>query len=65
VPSYAGFFILGVPWYWPAHSGETLLAGVPLWAAASLGCSVAISALTAYLVLWHWPEGEEGEDDGV
>jgi len=62
---YAGLFVLGVPWYWPAHDTQTLLAGVPIWAVASLACSVAISCLTAYLVLRRWPVEEEGDGDGV
>lgn len=44
-----------IPWWFPA--GEPgFLFGMPLWALASLGGTLAISGLTAFLALRRWDD---------
>jgi hypothetical protein len=64
-PAYVILFVLAVPWYFPRESPGTLIFGMPVWAASSLGFSALISILTAYLALFRWPERAEGSRDGV
>lgn len=65
VPAYLVLFALGVPWYFPEGQTGPLVWGIPLWAAVSLGCSVAVSVLTAYLALRRWPDVGRGDGDGI
>ena len=65
IPAYLVLFTLGVPWYFPEGQTQPLVCGIPMWAAVSLGCSVAISALTAYLALRRWPDVGKGDGDGI
>lgn len=65
VATYAILFTLAVPWYFPADQIQPVVAGIPLWAFVSLACSVAISILTAYLALTHWPESKQDHSDGL
>lgn len=55
-------YVFSIPWWFRA--GEpAFVFGMPTWALASLGCTLAISGLTAFLALRRWdddPETEEG-----
>lgn len=62
-PAWLGYFVLfavAIPWYWPAGSTAVWL-GIPAWAVVALAASVAISALTAGLLLCPW-EGESRQE---
>lgn len=47
---YLALFTVAVPWYWPAGSTRQW-AGMPAWAVVSVVTSIAISLLTAGLLL--------------
>lgn len=48
-------YVLSIPWWFPA--GEPgFVFGMPTWALASLGCTLAISGLTAFLALRRWDD---------
>lgn len=48
-------YVFSIPWWFPA--GEPgFFFGMPTWALASLGCTLAISGLTAFLALRRWDD---------
>ncbi len=52
-PLVLTYFILlaiAVPWYWPEGYRETTL-GLPRWVVVSIGASVFVSCLTAWIML--------------
>lgn len=55
-------FSISVPWYWPETHDQTLI-GIPLWVLVTLSSSFFISALTAWLLLFRWPNSSKPEDD--
>ena len=64
-PLVLTYFILlaiAIPWYWPEGYRETTL-GLPRWVVVSIGASVFISCLTAWIMLCRWPVDDEPEDD--
>ena len=51
-------YVFSIPWWFPA--GEPgFFFGMPTWAVASLGCTLAISGLTAFLALRRWDDDFE------
>lgn len=54
---YLAMFAVAVPWYWPANS-TWQWAGMPAWVVVSVVASIAISLLTAGLLL-HGGADEE------
>ena len=48
-------YVLSIPWWF--RGGEpAFVFGMPTWALASLGCTLAISGLTAFLALRRWDD---------
>lgn len=54
VPSLIVLIVLSVPWYRKAGSMGDLIFGMPGWVWVSLGCTVGVSALTAFAALRYW-----------
>ena len=59
LPGILLFVIFSVPWYFVPGEIGTMVAGLPLWVWVSLGCSVALSSLTALAVLRFWVDPKE------
>ncbi len=54
-------YLFSIPWWFRA--GEpAFVFGMPTWALASLGCTLAISGLTAFLALRRWDDDPETEE---
>lgn len=54
-------YLFSIPWWFRA--GEpAFVFGMPIWALASLGCTLAISGLTAFLALRRWDDDPETEE---
>ena len=54
-------YVFSIPWWFRA--GEpAFVFGMPTWALASLGCTLAISGLTAFLALRRWDDDPEAEE---
>jgi len=60
--AYAVLFAVAIPWYWPAEE-TTIVVGLPLWAAVSLGTSAIISCFTAWLLIKCWPTDDQLDSD--
>ena len=61
VVTYLILLAIAVPWYWPEGYRETVL-GLPRWVMVSIGASLFISCLTAWVMLRHWPVEDETEN---
>jgi hypothetical protein len=62
---YALFFVVSIPWYFPAGSGEPFVLGFPLWCFVSLCCYVGVALLTIWRIerLWeHQVKQLQGSD---
>ena len=51
-----------IPWYWPADV-NLIYFGFPLWALVSLAAGLAVSILTAFVLMAHRPDADGGEED--
>ena len=60
---YALLFAVAIPWYWPENQ-DAIVAGLPLWAAVSIGASAVISCFTAWLLLKCWPSDAQLDSEG-
>lgn len=59
LPAILVLVVFSVPWYFaPGEIGSVIL-GLPVWVWLSLGCSVALSSLTALAVLRFWVDPKE------
>jgi hypothetical protein len=56
---YLLLLVAAIPWYWPADA-TALVFGIPLWVAVSLLVALAVSALTAWLLV----RAPSGSGDG-
>lgn len=54
---------LSIPW-WAGGGVPAIRLGMPAWALASLGFTLAISALTAFLALRRWSDDPPDAPDG-
>lgn len=59
VPALILFIVISVPWYRPAGQIGRIVAGLPIWIWISLGCTFAVSCLTAAAILWCWRDDED------
>ena len=57
---YALLFGIAIPWYW-SDDGVSVLFGMPLWAAVSVGTTAIISIYTAWLLIQFWPDDDEDQ----
>lgn len=48
-------YALSIPW-WAGGGAPRIVLGLPAWALASLGFTLAISVLTAFLALRRWSD---------
>ena len=62
VVTYLIGFAIAIPWYWPQGYRETVL-GLPQWVVVSIGASVFIAALTAWVMVRRWPVEDEEEEE--
>jgi hypothetical protein len=52
--AYLALFVLSVPWYFPAGTGEPFVLGFPLWCLVALACYLLIALLTAWRLDFLW-----------
>ena len=50
--------VISVPWYWPEGTVGKKVMGLPFWFWITIGCSVAISCVTAMMALLFWDDDE-------
>jgi hypothetical protein len=62
VVTYLIGFAIAIPWYWQEGYRETVL-GLPRWVVVSIGASVFISTLTAWVMVRRWPVEDEEEEE--
>lgn len=62
--AYAILFGVAIPWYWPGEE-ISIVAGIPLWAAVSIGASSVISCFTAWLLIKEWPTDEQLDSEDL
>ena len=55
---YGLILAIGIPWYWP-EGDTTLLFGMPVWVVVSIGASVLLALLTAWLFSHPWPDEKD------
>lgn len=59
---YLALLAIGIPWYWPAGD-RSVWFGVPAWVAVALLVSIAVSVITAIILLrYRWPGEPEDPD---
>ena len=73
VPLILVLIFAGVPWFGlrffeteaavgPSSSSEAFILGLPLWIWIPLGCTLCLSILTAFAVLWFWRDDDSESD---
>ena len=56
LPVVLALLVVSVPWYRTTGDMGRLVGGLPIWIWVALGCSAAISAVTAVVALWYWDD---------
>ena len=56
LPIVLALLVVSIPWYRSTGVMGSLVGGLPIWIWVALGCSAAISVVTAVVALFYWDD---------